>query len=84
LNTHSKATKITLSILIKDITDEACKKDKKADRSIYYNGKPPTKGKLNSKFKDSTKGKSRKMCKNYKNLNVRHEPKNCFVINKKL
>jgi hypothetical protein len=42
------------------------------------------KGKPNSKFKDSAKGKSGKMCKNCENLNAKHEPENCFVTNKKL
>jgi hypothetical protein len=83
-NTRSEATKLTLSALIEDITDEARKKDKKADGSIHYNGKPPTKGKPNSKFKDSAKGKSGKMCKNCENPNARHEPENCLVTNKKL
>ena len=87
MNSWKKLTWLLLSALIKDITDKAQNKDKKAKgESIHYNSKP-NKDKGKSKNKDSSKDKKenkRKLYKNYKNSNAYYEPENYFVTNKKL
>jgi hypothetical protein len=87
-------TKLLLLALIKDITDKACNKDKKAEgSSALYRGRPnPNKGK--GKGKGKTKGADKKkdsgrkkegmFYKNCKNQNALHSLENCFVTNKKL
>jgi hypothetical protein len=89
LNTYKESTKLTLLVLIKDITDKARNKDKKADsRTALYSRKPnPDKKQKKTKDsqKDSKKGKKKeKEYKHYCNPNSLYKPKCCFVKNKKL
>jgi hypothetical protein len=89
LNTHKESTKLTLSALIKDITDKARNKDKKANSgTALYSSKPnPDKKQKKTKDtqKDSEKDKKKgKKCKHCHNSNALHKPKCCFVKNKKL
>ena len=83
-NSRKESTRLSLSALIEDITDEARSKDKKAEGEggILYGGKPDKKGKQKAK-EDREKSKG-KLCKNCKDPNTYHKPKNCFVTNKKL
>ena len=73
-----------LSVLIKNIINEAQSKDKKAKGKggVLYRGKPDKKGKQKAK-EDREKSKG-KLYKNCKDLNTYHKPKNCFIINKRL
>ena len=84
LNSRKELTRLLLSTLIKDITDEAQSKDKKAkgEGGVLYRGKPDKKGKQKAK-EDREKSKG-KLYKNYKDLNAYYKPKNCFITNKKL
>ena len=78
--------------LIKDITNKAYNKDKKAkESSALYNKKPNLnkgkgkgKGKEDNKKKDLGRKKKSKFCKNCKNSNALYLLENCFVTNKKL
>ena len=83
--------RLTLLVLIKDITNKAYNKNKKTDReSILYSRRPSLDKKRKSKSKDNSRdnrgkdSKKGKLYKNYKNPNVYYEPNNCFVTNKKL
>ena len=80
-----------LLALIKDITNKARNKDKKAKGgSALYSGKPNLnkKGKGKAKDKGNKAGKNNnkkgRLCKNCKNLYTNHKLNDCFVINKKL
>ena len=80
MNSRKESTRLTLTALIEDITDEARKSDKKAEGgSVYYRGKPDKKSK--GKLREKSKGK---LCKNYKNPNAYYTPEDCFITNKKL
>jgi hypothetical protein len=81
-----------LLALIKDITNEACNKDKKAKgSSALYGGRPnpdkgkgKEKGKGDDKKKDLGRKKEGSFCKNCKNQHALYSSENCFVTNKKL
>ena len=83
--------RLTLLVLIKDITNKTYNKDKKIDEgSALYNRRPSLDKKEKSKSKDNSKdnrgkdSKKGKLYKNYKNPNVCYKSNNYFVTNKKL
>jgi len=84
-NTRNPSTKLTLSALIEDITDEARNTEKKADgSSAMYGGKPNSdkkKPKDNRQSKDKDKDKPKrepKLCKGCKNPKALHTADECY------
>ena len=79
-------------VLIKDITNKAHNKDKKAEGgSVFYGGKLNLDKKGRGKAKDKgnkavgkNNNKKARLYKNYKNPYTNYKLDDCFVTNKKL
>jgi hypothetical protein len=74
---------VTLTSLIKDITDKARTKEnsKALESSALYGNKP--KDQPNQKKKGKGDKKDNKACPHYKNPNPKHKPEDCLKGNKK-
>jgi hypothetical protein len=88
-NSRNDTTKLSLTVLIEDITDNNRNKEKRADgSSALYRGKPnpekKCKGNKSKEDKDKSGKSEGKLCKNCKNPRAKHSPDNCFITNKKL